>query len=842
MPSKKPRHCPGDSWQQLRNVFRGQNCPTVEPQIVGGLGGLPPAYLSVPKYENCLDSHDASASHSEFCMPSKKPRHCPGDSWQQLKNVFQGNDCPIVEQKFVGGLPPAYLSVPGFQDCLATHQVSPTHSEQCLPTIYPEGCNYSSWMKLQDKKIFSGDTCRSSASFQNVAGYDLCLEPDRDGPLGWCKPTSRPAECLQHSWEQLSSSFLGDTCKPQYVIIGGDLGALPPSYLSLAGFEMCLSSYQAPGSNHQERCITRSKPQDCPQKTWNQLRQTFTGIGCPHLLGADDSAYSSFHLVDECFGSHQVSPTHSEQCLPFSKPPLCPTNTWSKLVNVYTGVTCPPTKIAATVGGGQTGLPPSWIAIPGHQDCLLVHQVSGSHQEWCLPTARPKGCSQQTWDKLSLAWTTGIICAPPAPSYVRAGPPAYLSVPGFKDCLDTHEPSPSHSEFCLPRLKPISCAQLSWTELKGVFIGISCPVEKQTLPQLIGATTGTPAYLSVPSYYLCLNTYQVGSSSHSEYCLPQQKPADCPQRSWNQLQTVFHGIGCQPEGLDIGHQVGAPRYLSVRGFRDCLGTHTSPTGSHSEFCLPSFKPDNCLLESWYQITDPEVFRGLRCSINNRIGAGPPAFLSVPGFQDCLGISTVSGSHSEWCLPKDIPILCLDDSWDRIKGTFKGMTCKEKEDSEDGVLELSVQVPAQVGNRIYAPGFTGALPPAYLSIPKFEDCLSVDSISSATHTTRCLPVVQPVACPNDAWNLIQQQFDGTQCPNQAGYEVIGHQGCLTDWVGGPGDCFFMEPRLGCEPHVHSSLMEAVFQKQIKKSAIIFPTAQRNINLGSHETFFAALCCS
>jgi len=60
--------------------------------FVGGVGA--PAYLSVSGYELCLDEYTpAGTSHSEFCLPQKRPFSCTENSWNQLQNVFKG-DCP----------------------------------------------------------------------------------------------------------------------------------------------------------------------------------------------------------------------------------------------------------------------------------------------------------------------------------------------------------------------------------------------------------------------------------------------------------------------------------------------------------------------------------------------------------------------------------------------------------------------------------------------------------------------------------------------------------------------------------------------------------------------------
>merc|ERR1712168_751324 len=62
-------------------------------QLIGGDG--PPGYLSVTGWEKCLGNYTPStADHSEYCLPNSKPNPCNQNSWEQLKDVFQG-DCPI---------------------------------------------------------------------------------------------------------------------------------------------------------------------------------------------------------------------------------------------------------------------------------------------------------------------------------------------------------------------------------------------------------------------------------------------------------------------------------------------------------------------------------------------------------------------------------------------------------------------------------------------------------------------------------------------------------------------------------------------------------------------------
>ena len=48
----------------------------------------------------------------------------------------------------MAALPPAYLSVPQFQQCLAQKQES-TYTHWCLPATKPDGCPDGSWSALQ---------------------------------------------------------------------------------------------------------------------------------------------------------------------------------------------------------------------------------------------------------------------------------------------------------------------------------------------------------------------------------------------------------------------------------------------------------------------------------------------------------------------------------------------------------------------------------------------------------------------------------------------------------------------------------------------------------------------
>ena len=46
-------------------------------------------------------------------------------------------------------------------------------------------------------------------------------------------------------------------------------------------------------------------------------------------------------------------------------------------------------------------------------------------------------------------------------------------------------------------------------------------------------------------------------------------------------------------------------------------------------------------------------------------AGPPAYLSVPQFKDCLGHKNVNGGASFWCKLDKKPEKCPLDSWKQL---------------------------------------------------------------------------------------------------------------------------------------------------------------------------------
>ena len=54
-----------------------------------GIGGTPPAYLSVAGHEQCIDERYATPENSftSVCLPETKPADCRQESWEALQEM-----------------------------------------------------------------------------------------------------------------------------------------------------------------------------------------------------------------------------------------------------------------------------------------------------------------------------------------------------------------------------------------------------------------------------------------------------------------------------------------------------------------------------------------------------------------------------------------------------------------------------------------------------------------------------------------------------------------------------------------------------------------------------------
>jgi hypothetical protein len=54
---------------------------------------LPPKYLSVPNFNQCLGNKDMG-TWTAWCMPASKPAACSAESWQQLEQLTNADRLP----------------------------------------------------------------------------------------------------------------------------------------------------------------------------------------------------------------------------------------------------------------------------------------------------------------------------------------------------------------------------------------------------------------------------------------------------------------------------------------------------------------------------------------------------------------------------------------------------------------------------------------------------------------------------------------------------------------------------------------------------------------------------
>ena len=130
--------------------------------------------------------------------------------------------------------------------------------------------------------------------------------------------------------------------------------------------------------------------------------------------------------------------------------------------------------------GGAGGLPPAYLTVPQHRDCLGSHK-RGSAQILCRLNEKPDGCPQESFDKLVEVFVGEMCDTQEEINWGKLGgagglPPAYLSVPHYKDCLGSQMQG-SSSRFCKLMVKPEACPQESFDRLKDAFEGSHCTIQ-----------------------------------------------------------------------------------------------------------------------------------------------------------------------------------------------------------------------------------------------------------------------------------------------------------------------------------------------------------------------------
>merc|ERR1719232_1602702 len=148
-----------------------------------------PEYLNIPHYKECLGDKDMGKWVS-FCMPSTIANGCPLDSFNKLKDVFDGPACDDTSAP-----KPEYMNVPHYKDCLG-HKDMGLWVSYCMPSTVANGCPLDSFNKLKD--VFTGPDCDDNVAaggmpptpeYLNIPHYKECLgDKDMGKWVSFCMP------------------------------------------------------------------------------------------------------------------------------------------------------------------------------------------------------------------------------------------------------------------------------------------------------------------------------------------------------------------------------------------------------------------------------------------------------------------------------------------------------------------------------------------------------------------------------------------------------------------------------------------------------------------------------
>ena len=431
---------------------------------------------------------------------------CSG-SWMVTNGIAKRPGCvfcngaidDVIEPEPSIGLgAPEYLSVSGFENCLGNYNPSPSYTARCLPLNKPSQCSDNSWQKI--KTVFNGAKCPElrttivgigAPQYLSVPGYEDCLRSYNPSPsyTARCLPSNKPLACFDDSWSKIKRVFDGTRC-PETNRIG--IGA--PEYLSVPGFEVCLGKYNPTSSSSSAWCIPSTKPSSCIQSAWDKIQGVFRGERCPMTIGLGAPEYLSVSGHEDCLGKYNPSPSYTAKCLPSNKPSSCSDNSWKKLKQVF-HEKCPDT-MAIGIGA------PEYLSVIGYQDCLENYNPSPSYTAKCLPYAKPLLCSDDSWQEIQNVFE-GDSCPQQLLGAIGAGigAPEYLSVPGYEDCLENYNPSPSYTAKCIPLTRPSLCIPPAWEKLQNVFSGPECPKTgiPVTLPAVIRANSNRSGIVTLPA-------------------------------------------------------------------------------------------------------------------------------------------------------------------------------------------------------------------------------------------------------------------------------------------------------------------------------------------------------
>jgi len=389
LPSTVANGCPMDSFNMLTDgpmAFDGPKCDE-------DVNGMPPTpeYLNIPHYKECLGTKDMGLWVS-YCMPSTVANGCPLDSFNKLKDAFDGPDC----NEPVKSMPPTpeYMNVPHYKECLGNKDMGLWVS-YCMPSTIANGCPLDSFNKLKD--VFDGPACDDSLApkpeYLDVPHYKECLGHKNMGLWGsLCMPATIANGCPLDSFNKLKEVFDGPDCDDKV-----KAGGMPPTpeYLNIPHYKECLGDKDM--GKWVSFCMPATIANGCPLDSFNKLKEVFDGPDCDDAVEvkpptpAPRPAYLDIPMWDKCLSEKDMG-LWGSLCLPKTVANGCPLDSYNKLKNVFDGPDCD-----ELVGG----MPPTpeYLNIPHYRECL-GHEDHGLWWEYCMPNTRSNGCPQQSWEKL----------------------------------------------------------------------------------------------------------------------------------------------------------------------------------------------------------------------------------------------------------------------------------------------------------------------------------------------------------------------------------------------------------------------------------------------------------
>ena len=160
--------------------------------------------------------------------------------------------------------------------------------------------------------------------------------------------------------------------------------------------------------------------------------------------------------------------------------------------------------------------------------------------------------------------------------------------------------------------------------------------------------------MSIEGHEKCLSSHS--NSQYKVKCLPKSKPLNCSDEIWERVKDSFTGIPCPDTIKALGLGGLPPAYLRVDGHQACLENFEA-SSTHKELCLPASRPSGCKQDSWKQLKNDGVFKGIQCPLTGL----PPMYLSVEGYKKCLSVFQVTNfiymKHTNLSFLQYVPHSC-----------------------------------------------------------------------------------------------------------------------------------------------------------------------------------------